>query len=42
MNEIPMNPLELATHGPVIPVIVLQRVADAVPLAQALAVRRFI
>ncbi len=28
--------LELATHGPVIPVIVLQRVQDAVPLAQAL------
>ncbi len=32
----PMNPLELARHGPVIPVIVLQRVADAVPLARAL------
>ena len=31
-----MNPLDLATHGPVIPVIVLQRVADAVPLARAL------
>jgi 2-dehydro-3-deoxyphosphogluconate aldolase / (4S)-4-hydroxy-2-oxoglutarate aldolase len=31
-----MNTLELATHGPVIPVIVLQRVADAVPLARAL------
>lgn len=31
-----MNPLELAAHGPVIPVIVLQRVEDAVPLAQAL------
>ena len=28
--------LELATFGPVIPVIVLQRVADAVPLARAL------
>jgi 2-dehydro-3-deoxyphosphogluconate aldolase/(4S)-4-hydroxy-2-oxoglutarate aldolase len=28
--------LELASHGPVIPVIVLQRVQDAVPLAQAL------
>ena len=28
--------LSLASHGPVIPVIVLQRVADAVPLAQAL------
>ena len=31
-----MNTLELAAHGPVIPVIVLQRVADAVPLARAL------
>jgi len=31
-----MDPLELAAHGPVIPVIVLQRVQDAVPLAQAL------
>jgi len=31
-----MNTLELATHGPVIPVIVLQRLEDAVPLAQAL------
>ncbi|HEX6705016.1 MAG TPA: bifunctional 4-hydroxy-2-oxoglutarate aldolase/2-dehydro-3-deoxy-phosphogluconate aldolase [Albitalea sp.] len=31
-----MNTLELATHGPVIPVIVLQRQEDAVPLAQAL------
>ena len=30
------NTLELATCGPVIPVIVLQRVQDAVPLAQAL------
>ena len=28
--------LELADHGPVIPVIVLQRTADAVPLARAL------
>lgn len=28
--------LELADHGPVIPVIVLQQVADAVPLARAL------
>ncbi len=28
--------LELARHGPVIPVIVLERVQDAVPLAQAL------
>jgi 2-dehydro-3-deoxyphosphogluconate aldolase/(4S)-4-hydroxy-2-oxoglutarate aldolase len=31
-----MNTLELADHGPVIPVIVLQHVEDAVPLAQAL------
>ena len=31
-----MNPLSLASHGPVIPVIVLQRVKDAVPLAEAL------
>lgn len=30
------NTLELASHGPVIPVIVLQRVQDAVPMAQAL------
>ena len=31
-----MNTLELASHGPVIPVIVLQQVDDAVPVAQAL------
>ena len=31
-----INPLSLAGHGPVIPVIVLQREADAVPLAEAL------
>ncbi|PPE71589.1 bifunctional 4-hydroxy-2-oxoglutarate aldolase/2-dehydro-3-deoxy-phosphogluconate aldolase [Caldimonas thermodepolymerans] len=31
-----MNTLELATHGPVIPVIVIERVDDAVPLAEAL------
>ncbi len=31
-----INPRELANHGPVIPVIVLQRVADAVPMARAL------
>ncbi|MDP3610471.1 MAG: keto-deoxy-phosphogluconate aldolase, partial [Rubrivivax sp.] len=30
------NTLELAAHGPVIPVIVIQRLQDAVPLAQAL------
>lgn len=34
--RMPMNPLELAAYGPVIPVIVLQRVADAVPMARAL------
>jgi 2-dehydro-3-deoxyphosphogluconate aldolase / (4S)-4-hydroxy-2-oxoglutarate aldolase len=31
-----MDTLSLAEHGPVIPVIVLQRVQDAVPMAQAL------
>jgi Entner-Doudoroff aldolase len=31
-----MNPIELVSHGPVIPVIVIQRLEDAVPLAQAL------
>ncbi len=31
-----MNTLELASHGPVIPVIVINRFDDAVPLAQAL------
>ena len=31
-----MNTLELASHGPVIPVIVIERIEDAVPLAQAL------
>jgi 2-dehydro-3-deoxyphosphogluconate aldolase / (4S)-4-hydroxy-2-oxoglutarate aldolase len=30
------NPLELLNHGPVIPVIVLHRVEDAVPMARAL------
>ncbi len=30
------NTLELTQHGPVIPVIVIQRLQDAVPLAQAL------
>jgi len=30
------NTLDLASHGPVIPVIVIQRLQDAVPLAQAL------
>ena len=32
----PLDPLELAAPGPVIPVIVLQRANDAVPLARAL------
>ena len=36
MTTLSMQALELATHGPVIPVIVLDRVEDAVPLAQAL------
>ena len=31
-----MNPIELTSYGPVIPVIVLNRVEDAVPMAQAL------
>jgi 2-dehydro-3-deoxyphosphogluconate aldolase / (4S)-4-hydroxy-2-oxoglutarate aldolase len=31
-----MNTLELAAHGPVIPVIVIHRLVDAVPMAQAL------
>ena len=31
-----LDPLSLASHGPVIPVIVLHRVQDAVPLAEAL------
>jgi 2-dehydro-3-deoxyphosphogluconate aldolase / (4S)-4-hydroxy-2-oxoglutarate aldolase len=31
-----LNTLELANHGPVIPVIVIQRLEDAVPLARAL------
>ena len=31
-----MNPLDLASHGPVIPVIVIDRLEDAVPMAHAL------
>ena len=31
-----MNTLDLAAHGPVIPVIVIDRLDDAVPMAQAL------
>lgn len=36
MNPLVQDPLQLASFGPVIPVIVVQRLADAVPLAQAL------
>ncbi len=31
-----LDPLDLARHGPVIPVIVIERVEDAVPMARAL------
>jgi len=31
-----LNPLELASHGPVIPVIVIDRIEDALPMAEAL------
>ena len=31
-----MNPLDLVSYGPVIPVIVIHRIEDAVPLARAL------
>jgi len=31
-----MNPIDIASHGPVIPVIVMDRVEDALPLAEAL------
>ena len=31
-----LDPIALASHGPVIPVIVIDRVADAVPMARAL------
>jgi 2-dehydro-3-deoxyphosphogluconate aldolase/(4S)-4-hydroxy-2-oxoglutarate aldolase len=31
-----MDPIELASHGPVIPVIVVHRIEDAVPMAEAL------
>lgn len=31
-----MNPLDISSHGPVIPVIVIDRVEDAIPLAEAL------
>jgi 2-dehydro-3-deoxyphosphogluconate aldolase/(4S)-4-hydroxy-2-oxoglutarate aldolase len=32
----PLDPLELAQHGPVIPVVVIERAEDAVPMARAL------
>jgi 2-dehydro-3-deoxyphosphogluconate aldolase/(4S)-4-hydroxy-2-oxoglutarate aldolase len=32
----PLDPLELAAHGPVIPVIVLERAEQALPMARAL------
>jgi len=35
-DKIMRTTLDLAAHGPVIPVIVIQRLQDAVPLAQAL------
>lgn len=35
-EESPMNPRQLAMHGPVIPVIVIKRLEDAIPLAEAL------
>lgn len=35
-NTSPMNPLDIASHGPVIPVIVIDRLQDALPLAEAL------
>lgn len=34
--QTPINTLELASYGPVIPVIVIDRLEDAVPMAQAL------
>lgn len=30
------NPLDIASHGPVIPVIVIERLQDVLPLAEAL------
>jgi 2-dehydro-3-deoxyphosphogluconate aldolase/(4S)-4-hydroxy-2-oxoglutarate aldolase len=35
-TEAPLDPLELAAHGPVIPVIVIDRAEHAVPMARAL------
>ena len=36
MNDKPLHPRDLARHGPVIPVIVIQHLEQAVPLARAL------
>lgn len=36
VKDTPMKTTDLIVHGPVIPVIVLQREADAVPMAEAL------
>ena len=36
MTTQPLKPRDLAAYGPVIPVIVIDRVDDAVPLAEAL------
>ncbi|MEO8527381.1 MAG: bifunctional 4-hydroxy-2-oxoglutarate aldolase/2-dehydro-3-deoxy-phosphogluconate aldolase [Caldimonas sp.] len=36
MTPPPLEPLALASHGPVIPVIVIERVEHAVPMARAL------
>ena len=35
-QRFPKNPIELASYGPVIPVIVVDRVEDAIPMARAL------
>ncbi|MEO8311976.1 MAG: bifunctional 4-hydroxy-2-oxoglutarate aldolase/2-dehydro-3-deoxy-phosphogluconate aldolase [Caldimonas sp.] len=35
-GSLPLDPLELARHGPVIPVVVIERAEDAVPMARAL------
>src|ERR1700709_475443 len=36
LKRLHMNPLDLAGYGPVIPVIVIDRLEDAVPMARAL------
>lgn len=35
-NTAPLDPLALASHGPVIPVVVIERVEHALPMARAL------